>query len=99
MRLVGRQQVGHEEDLRFRNQGAGETRRLIDEFEDTGLGLLHDVGRLAQGTEGEELHGVIGVGFDLFLELGGEDALDLVDRLLEGVLPVGRLGGGRQQCA
>ena len=93
--LVLRQQVGHEEDLGFRDQRAGEARRLVDELQDARLRLLHDVGGFAQRAEGEELHGVVGVRLDLFLEFLGEDALDLVHRFLEGVAPGIGAGAGR----
>ena len=51
------------------------------------LCLFHDIGGLAERAEREQLHRVVGVGLDLFLELLGELALDLFERLLECVAP------------
>ena len=107
---VLRQQVGDEKDLRLGDERAGETRALIDELQDAGLRLFHRIGGFTERAIGEELHLVVGIGLDLFLEFLGKDALHVLKRLLKGVSPCiggrgGRAegqntgGGERRECA
>ena len=98
---VLRQQVRHEEDLRFGDQRAGKAGRLVDELQDASLCLLHRVYGFTQGAVWEELNFVVGVRFDFFFELLGVFALHFVQCFFEGIAPCvcrGRACDTRHGC-
>ena len=77
--------------MRFRNQRAGEAGRLVDEVKDASLGLLHDVVGFAEFTKTINLHGVVGVVFDVFLEVVSEYVLDITFVFFVRIAPVGSI--------